>query len=296
MSYLWIPLSILAGFFVALSDALNKKYFSQEGYIYMTLARTLGAFPFLFPLFLYLLFIKKTYFYFTSDFLLNTLILLLLEITATLFYMKGVEISPLSASLPFLSFTPVFIILTGYLILGERVSPGGALGILLIILGAYLIHLPRLERGVLAPLKGVWEEKGSLFLLITAFIYGITSVLGKRGLILSDPIFFAAFYFSLLSFTTPMVLKGLYKISLKDFVLKKKRALLLVGGTQALMCFCHMLALSLVETAYMIALKRTSILFAVFLGWYFFKEKHFKLRFSSALIMFLGILIIAFFK
>ncbi len=293
---LWIFLALLAGFFVALSDALNKRYLAQEGFIKMTLARTLGAFPFLFPLFLYFLFVKGAKLYFTPAFLTNTSILLILELTATLFYMRGIEISPLSATLPFLSFTPVFIIFTGLFILGEKVSLTGALGIFLILCGAYLIHLPRINQGPLAPFKGIWEERGGLFLLITAFIYGITSVLGKRGLLLSDPLFFAAFYFSLLSLVTPLVLKVFYRVEILVFLRKNLKGVLLVGGTQALMCLCHMLALSLVETAYMIALKRTSILFAVILGWYFFRERYIGLRLASALLMFMGILIIAFLK
>ena len=292
----WILFAILAGFFVALSDALNKKYLSKEGFIKMTLARTLGALPFLLPAFFYFLFVKKTIFYFTFHFWLNTLILLILEIAATLFYMKGIEISPLSASLPFLSFTPVFIIFTGFFILGERVSITGTIGILLIVLGAYLIHLPRIKRGLLAPIRGIWEERGSLFILITAFIYGITSVLGKRGLLLSDPLFFAAFYFSLLSMVTPLLLKLLYRVEIFPFLKGHFKGVFLVGGTQAIMCLFHMLALSRLETAYMIALKRTSILFAVLLGWFFFREKYAGLRLSAAFLMFLGILIIAFWK
>ncbi|MGB9761277.1 MAG: EamA family transporter [Caldimicrobium thiodismutans] len=293
---LWILYAILSGFFVALSDALSKKYFAKEGFIEMTVARTLGAFPFLFPFFLYFLINKGAYFYFTPNFIFVTLILLFLEIIATLFYTKGIEISPLSASLPFLSFTPVFIIFTGFFLLGERVSVAGAIGIFLIVVGAYFIHLPRISRGFLAPFKGIWEEKGSLYLLITALIYGITSVLGKMGLILSDPLFFAAFYFSLLSLATPLTLKIFYRVQLFSFCRKRLKEIFLVGGTQALMCFFHMLALNLVETAYMIALKRTSILFAVIFGWYFFRERHIGLRLGAAFLMFLGILLIAFFR
>lgn len=292
----WILFSLLAGFFVALSDALNKKFLSQEGYVKMTLARTLGAFPFLFPVFLYLYFFEGKKLYFTFPFFENLFLLLFLEIIATLFYMKAVEISPLSRALPFLSFTPIFIIFTGYFILGERVSPMGFLGILLIISGGYIIYLPKMKSGILAPFRGLWEDKGSAFIIVTAFIYGITSVLGKRGLLLSDPLFFASFYFSLLSLTTPTVLKLIYGINLFEEVKKNLKGFFWVGFTQALMCFFHMLALSLVETAYMIALKRTSILFAVLFGWFLFKEKEIPLRFSAALVMFLGVLIIALWK
>ncbi len=291
---LWVLFSLLAGFFVALSDALNKKHLGSEGYVKMAVARTLGALPFLLLLLLYFLLFQEKTLYFTPSFLINVLLLLLLEIVATLFYMKGLQISPLSASLPYLSFTPVFIIITGNLILGERISSVGILGIVLITLGGYMVHLSRLKEGLLGPLKGLWKERGSLFLLITALIYSITSVLGKKGILLSDPLFFAVFYFSLLSFMTPLILKILYPLDISTFIRKRKREILLVGGSQAAMCICHMLALSLVETAYMIALKRTSIIFAVLLGWYFFRERHFKLRLSAVTIMFLGILILTF--
>ncbi len=210
--------------------------------------------------------------------------------------MKGLALSPLSASLPFLSFTPVFIVVTGYLILGERITPLGFMGILLILSGAYLIYAPEVKRGLLYPFKKIWKEKGSFYLLITAFIYGITSVLGKKGILLSDPVFFASFYFSLLSLLTPLVLKIGFRIRIFDLPLRKTKAFLLVGGTQALMCLFHMLALSRIETAYMIALKRTSIIFSVLLGWLVFRERYIKFRFIAAILMFLGILIIAFKK
>lgn len=294
---LWVILSLSAGFFVALSDALNKRYLGQEGYMKMALARTLGTLPFLLPVLLYLIAKKDVYLYLTWDFIQNVLVLLSLEIMATLFYMRGIEISPLSASLPFLSFTPIFVIFTGYFILGERISLPGFLGILLIVVGAYMIHLPRRVEGFLGPVKGIWRERGSFYILVTALIYGITSVLGKRGIMLSDPLFFASIYFSLLSVVTPFVLLMIKpSMTVGVFLKQNSRGILLIGLTQALMCLSHMLALSLVETAYMIALKRSSILFAVLLGWYMFREKHFRLRLSASLVMFLGIIVIAFFK
>lgn len=293
---LWIPLSVLAGFFVALSDALNKRYFGESGFISMALVRTLGALPFLLPPLLYYLIAEGKVTYLTPQFLVNTLLLLGLEVVATLLYMRGIQISPLSVTLPYLSFTPVFVILTGFLILNERVSPQGILGIVLITAGGYLVHLPRIRAGLLGPLRGIWEERGSLYLLMTALIYSVTSVLGKKGVLLSDPLFFALFYFSLLSLVTPILLWSLGGKEKGSLILRKRGELLLVGGTQALMCLCHMWALSLIETAYMIALKRTSIIFGVIFGWLFFREHHIRLRLSAVLLMFLGILIITFLR
>ncbi len=293
---LWCIFAILAGFFVALSDALNKKYLSFCGHPYMVVARTLGSFPFLFPIFLFLTYKYNGLSYFSLKFVGTVSILLTLEITATILYMKGIKISPLSLTLPFLSFTPVFIILTGYLLLGEKISEKGALGIILVVMGSYCINLPSLKEGFLSPIKAIKKEKGSFLLLQVAFIYSITSVLGKKGLLLTNPLWFASFYFSILGIVSTLSMKVLYRIKILPFIKTNLKYILLVGLTQALMCYFHMIALSQIQTAYMIALKRTSILFAVLLGYFMFKETYILVRLFAVLLMLFGIFVITFLR
>jgi drug/metabolite transporter (DMT)-like permease len=293
---IWCIFAILAGFFVSLSDALNKKYLSSLDYPYMVIARTLGSFPFLFPVFLFLTYKYNGLNYFSFPFITDVSLLLLLEILATILYMKGIKLSPLSLTIPFLSFTPVFIILTGYLILGEKVSKEGTFGIILVVIGSYCINLPSIKEGFLAPIKAIKKEKGSFLLLQVAFIYSITSVLGKKGIILSNPIWFASFYFSILGITSTLIIKIFYPIKLWEFIKKHYNSILLVGLTQGLMCYSHMIALSQIETAYMIALKRTSILFAVILGYFMFKEKYILIRLFAVILMLTGIFIITFLR
>jgi uncharacterized membrane protein len=48
-----------------------------------------------------------------------------------------------------------------------------------------------------------------------------------------------------------------------------------------------------VEAAYVIAIKRLSLLLAVFYGWFIFKETGIKSRFFGALLMFIGAIMIA---
>jgi len=48
-----------------------------------------------------------------------------LEVLAFLCYMKALKVSPLSLSVPFLAFTPGFILLTGWFILGETIRGVG---------------------------------------------------------------------------------------------------------------------------------------------------------------------------
>jgi len=166
----------------------------------------------------------------------------------------------------------------------------------LVFLGSYCINLPSVKEGFLAPIKAIKKEKGSFLLLQVALIYSITSVLGKKGILLSNPLWFASFYFSILGIASTLSMKILYRIKLCEFVKTNFKPILLIGLTQALMCYFHMIALSKIETAYMIALKRTSILFAVILGYLMFKESYILVRLFAVILMLFGIFIITFLR
>ena len=51
-----------------------------------------------------------------------------LEVTAFILYIRALKESPLSLTIPFLAFTPVFLIVTSFLILGELPDKSGAGG------------------------------------------------------------------------------------------------------------------------------------------------------------------------
>jgi hypothetical protein len=109
-----------------------------------------------------------------------------LELLAMWLYMQAIRESPLSLTLPYLAFTPVFNTLTGYLILGETVSWTGFSGILLVVLGAWLLNLEAAQNGaglnLLAPFRAITRERGSRLMLMVAAIYSLTSVTSKGAL------------------------------------------------------------------------------------------------------------------
>ncbi|UCD65287.1 MAG: EamA family transporter, partial [Deltaproteobacteria bacterium] len=51
-----------------------------------------------------------------------------INILAYIFYLYAIKISPISLSVPFLAFTPVFMILTGFIFLAETINIWGGLG------------------------------------------------------------------------------------------------------------------------------------------------------------------------
>lgn len=294
----WFVAALGAAFFVALGDALNKKFFARDGMVLMAIARTLGPLPFLvlfllvfFPVPELLIHFRKAFQ--NPEFLKTVGLLLPLETLALLLYMEAIRISPLSLTLPFLSFTPAFIILTGYLVLGEKLSWQGIGGIGLVVMGSYLLHLPTLTEGPLAPFRALLREKGSLLMVAVALIYAVTSVLGKKAILLSNPLWFAGTYFVILGLFVPAVLKIVFRPEIRLFIERNIKGVLALGLAQALMVICHMKAISLAPAAYMIAVKRVSILFGILFGGVFFQESHLRARFFAASIMLLGVLLIA---
>jgi drug/metabolite transporter (DMT)-like permease len=279
----WVYLSLLCAFALATSDALTKRVLAEGNEYLVAWFRLLFAIP---PLLILLLFIRvpavDVVFY--KAFILS----LPLEIVALILYIKALRVSPLSLTLPFLSLTPVFLIFFSYLILGEKVSPRGGIGILFLVSGGYILNLHEMRNSILSPFRAIGREKGSVLMIIVAFIYGITSSLGKMAIEHSSPLFFGGTYFIVLT-----VLFGPIAFvadrDKKHFVTRKQyRRLFFPGLFYSMMIVTHVLALGLTNVAYMISVKRTSLIIGVIYGYFLFREKNIRERLAGAVLMFTG--------
>lgn len=287
---MWIVYSLLTAFSLATSDALTKRALSSGDEYFIAWERLLFALPVLLISLLFIEFppLDKTFW-------LATLCALPLEITAIILYTKALKSSPLSLTMPFLALTPVFLILMSYLILGERVSKEGAAGIILMAAGSYLLNIHKIKKSLLEPVKAIFREKGSVMMIAVAFIFSFTSSLGKMAIEHSSPVFFGAFYFILvfLLFTPIAVMKnrGGIIIAKKDII-----PLASIGVTYSLMIIFHMLAMNLVNVAYMISVKRTSLLFSILYGCFLFNEERIAGKAIGSVIMLSGFILIVFSK
>jgi drug/metabolite transporter (DMT)-like permease len=215
-----------------------------------------------------------------------------LEIVAMLLYMKAIRDYPLALTVPYLAFTPVLVVATGWVVLGERVDGNGLLGILLVVAGSWLLnfeHSDRLTlRTLLAPLRAIVVNPGSRLMLATAGIYAITSVGGKAAMQWMPPEQFGAFYFVVLGGVTLLLLGFTHPASLRV----RRHGLgplLIVAGFMAVMVVTHFMALAQVEAAYMIAVKRTSLLFGMLYGAMLFGERHLGRHLIAGALMVAGV-------
>jgi drug/metabolite transporter (DMT)-like permease len=288
MTVLWIPLTLFCAFSLATSDALTKKALSKHNEHLIAWLRLLLALPILLvPLF----FIPVPPI--GQEFYSAVLIALPLETAATLFYIRALKVSPLSLTLPFLAFTPVFLLVIPFLLLGERITLSGGIGIIFIATGSYTLNLSEARKGLLAPFRAIRRERGALYMIIVAFLYSITSTLGKKAISASSPLFFASCYFpAVVLLLTPF---AIYygREELRGIVRNNAlKSALLPAFFYAIMLIAHMVAISMAPVAYMISIKRLSLLIGVFYGHLLFKEKGFRERPLGTVLMLVGVVLI----
>jgi len=107
------------------------------------------------------------------------------------------------------------------------------------------------------------------------------------------PEHFGAFYFLLLGAAT-VVLFVLPRPRMLRDVWRRPWAVLLVTLFTAAMVYTHFLALQGVEVAYMIAVKRTSLLFGILYGALLFRERGLGGHLLAGALMLGGVFLIAF--
>lgn len=202
--------------------------------------------------------------------------------------------SPISLTMPFLTFTPAIVILTGFLVLGEVVPWKGVVGIAAIVVGGYIMNLSSRTRSWTDPLRAILTEPGTRYMLAAATLYGFGAVLGKKLILLSTPTFAAASFWTgsaAVMFIVP-ALTG--RLAPRNVFNKPGPALVagLLGFTELL---CHMTAISLVTAAYMVAVKRLNGLFSVLIGWRWLKEGDILVRLIGAFFMGTGAALLAIF-
>jgi len=285
----WFLLSLACAYFTSTGEVFSKFLMRQNDEWTTGCATILVSLPFITPLL-----IGRGTFPLSMDLLLLLCVQIPFEVLAYYLYLKAIRISPFSMSVPYLSFTPVFTILTARVVLGESISSEGLLGILMVTVGAYVLNLERTAYHPLAPLKAIVKSPGSRHMLLVALIWSLTSTLGKKGVQLSDPLFFGVFYMLALSVPLTVIAGWRVKRNVASVNLKGRNALwlALAGLVTALAMIAHFHAIELVPVAYMISVKRTSLIFSVLFGGLIFRERHIRLRLFGTCIMLSGVAVI----
>lgn len=281
---IWVVLSILTAGFESAKDVLGKQALRRADSFLVAWAWRLFALPFLLPL---LLLIEAPslgpafWRALVADGVLNVI--------SSILYMQALKDSELSIAVPMISFTPLFLLLTSPLLLGEVPSAVGCSGVVLIVAGSYLMKAGERKRGLLAPFSSLLNDRGPRLMLLVALIWSVTANIDKIGVQNSSPLFWAAAVntFIALVMTPLMILRWR-----RTGGLGGKVGLVALGGVGGLTAICQMLAISMTQVPYVIAIKRTSVGLAVLWGHFLFGEKGLRERLTGAMTMLAGVLLI----
>ncbi len=283
---IWLLFSLLNAFFESLKDVFGKKALQNINEYVVAWSRWIFAFPFVL-IALYFSGIPEI----GDEFWKALLIGSTLNIATAILYMKAIKHSDLSVTIPIVTFTPLFLLLTSPIIVNEIPSGLGIAGVALIVFGSYILNLKHKSKGLLAPIKAIYYEKGPRLMLAVAMIWSITANFDKIGIQNSSPIFWvAAVHIFLIITLFPIMI---YKCK-KPFqaIRTQLKPLTLLGLFSGLSIIFQMIAMGMTFVAYAISVKRTSAIMSVIWGAIFFKEKGIRERLVGAIIMVVGVVLI----
>ena len=106
----------------------------------------------------------------------------LLNWVATLLSTQALAAADASLVTPLLTFNPVFTLLVAWVTLGEIPAWRESAGVLVILLGAYLLEVESIQIGALAPLRILLLRPGAVLAVTASALWGITTVLEKLAI------------------------------------------------------------------------------------------------------------------
>lgn len=218
-----------------------------------------------------------------------------LGLLAFMFLYRALQHSEVSKVIPFISFTPIFILFIEYFIYGKLPKLQGLIGVFVIVIGTLIFELRKTDEASLKPFLRIFKNKASLYVILTALIWSVTSVLDKVATLNSSPIIYST-------------LSNIYKllIILPIFIIRNKKHPLKVSERTSsifililITAVLHVAEIIFQTTAistgfvsYVLAIKRTSIVLTVLLAYAFLKEKPNPKLLFSTIVMLAGVILI----
>ncbi len=201
----------------------------------------------------------------------------------------------LSIIYPLSQTSMIWVPLWGTLLLGERLSLTGIGGILLVLLGVYAMQLRRLS---LTELFRPFQDLGNPSVraaLMAGFIYSIGSIAEKSGVRNYSPFYFTyLLVLIMLLLMTVNICRPRYRRQIGEELRGKWRLILMSGPIMMASFLTFRYGLNLSPVSYAVPVRQISVMVGVLIGILFLRESFGRIRLFSALLIFLGAIVIRF--
>lgn len=208
----------------------------------------------------------------------------------TIIMFRAIQITPISVCMPYISFTPVFLIATDYWINDVVPARQYWIGVGLIFVGSIVMHRELFRFGWLEPIKAIYRERGCLYMLIVGFINAITNPIDAKLVRMTDA-FAQAFAFGCGMVIFFTILSFARRAELGKVVRSVPQWSMLAGALEAIALIFQLASHNYLPVAITISIKRAGIILTVFLGWLIFKEKGIGDKLIAASVMLAGAII-----
>jgi drug/metabolite transporter (DMT)-like permease len=218
-------------------------------------------------------------------------------------WLSTVALSKADASLvsPLLTFNPAFTLLIAWFTLDEVPGVRQTLGVVVVLLGAYLLEVEEARTGILAPLRLLLHRLGTLLAILASALWGTTTVLEKLAIDHMTPP--SGPVIALLGTCLMVVLltPGAWWIRSREGIKEPRweglaahpRALLLaicIAGIAPLFGFT---AIALGLVGYVTTIFKLSAVLTILWAWWFLGEGQIRNRLLGASVMLVGGLLVA---
>ncbi|MGI0494242.1 EamA family transporter [Alkalinema pantanalense CENA528] len=286
---IWLAFAILTAFFESLKDVISKHSLKVvDEYVVAFLSQAFAV-VFLLPV-LWVVGIPEI----QPDYWRALAIGGSINVVSFLLYIKAIKLADLSLTVPLVTLTPLFLLVTSPIIAHEFPNGADAIGVFCIVIGSYVLNLREKHKGYFAPLRALFVNKGSRLMLVVAALWSITAAFDKVGVMSSSPFFWCVSLFSFIALgMLPIaLLRSRTPIAKITPHLPKLAS---IGLMFAIAVGSQMVAVGMTAVTQVIAVKRMSALISVILGHFLFKEDGIRERLLGAAIMVSGVVIMTVF-
>jgi len=205
------------------------------------------------------------------------------------FYINSIKNGELSKVLPIQSLTPIFVMITARIFIGQTSSHLAVLGILIVVLGIYVLNLK--GKYLHNPLRVFSGDKANAFMLASLVITAFAGVCDKVAIQASDPVYYTLVN-TCISLVTLFFISCVMKVNVVPKLKKLTRPLLASGTLAGSSFLLYVFALQTGPLAYVSTIKSTSILMGSIVGFIYFKERVTKVKIVALLMIMIGSVIL----
>ena len=184
----------------------------------------------------------------------------------------ALQISPISLCIPFTAFAPIFMLGTGYVVLGELPTAIGLSGIGLIVIGALLMHRKFFAVGWKSLMQAFAKEKGSQAMLLSVLITTIFIPIEKQLILMSDSLT-AVFAYGIGTAIAFWFLCKTQRVDIMQVMRQRPGAAMLSGVSDASQMLAQYVAVVYLPVVITMCIKRGGIVLTVLAGWLIFRER-----------------------